>query len=627
MQQDSEEHDGVSEHRSAEHMQLSLWRRLYGYTRAYPRDLLLLGAFGLSSAVADVAFPLITKQVIDKVSAADTEASFAPELVAYTAYSIVLALSIGGLIRFAAKLRTQVSHDIRRDAFGNVQRLSVSYFDHRPVGWLMARMTSDCERLSTIMTWAFFDSVWGIAMMLGTAVTLLLMNVKLALCVLSVVPVLAWASSRFRKRMLQSARDVRHMNAQLTAAYNEGILGVLTSKAFGREQHNTSEFREQSRRMSEASVRSATLSALYVPVVSTLASLAVGLTLVVGGFDLFDGVIGTGTLIAALAYARSFFEPVEQLSRWFAHMQMAQASAERVLSLIDAVPTVRDSERVTRAIERQRSLPQRADIAPDGGPARIERIVLEQVGFAYDNGHEVLRDVSLEVRSGEMLAIVGPTGGGKSTLVNLICRFHEPTRGRVLIDGCDYRERSLTWLHQNLGMVLQTAHVFSGTIMDNIRYGKLTASDSEVIDAAQLAGAHAFVMSLENTYQTQVGEGGGRLSAGQKQLISVARAILADPRILVMDEATASVDTESERSIQRGLSHVLAGRIAFVIAHRLTTIRNATRIVVVDNGRIAEHGTHAELMQLRGHYYDLYRQQSLDQAAGTTAGAALPALA
>jgi ATP-binding cassette, subfamily B, bacterial len=522
-----------------------------------------------------------------------------------------------------SKIRTSVSHDIRRDAFENVQRLSISFFDHRPVGWLTARMTSDCERLSNILTWAFLDSVWGSAVMLGTSVVLISLQPKLALCVLTVVPVLGWLSARFQKRLLVSAREVRRLNSRVTASYNENIQGVLTSKAFVREQENLREFQELSSHMASTSVQSATLSAIYVPLVATIASLAAGLTLVFGGFELFKGAISAGTLVAFLHYARGFFEPVEQLSRWFAQMQMAQASAERVLSLIDAVPEIRDSEAVTRAIAAQSALPARPGIAADGGNSEIERIELEHVTFAYDNGHPVLNDVSLRVRAGETIAIVGPTGGGKSTLVNVICRFYEPTSGRVLIDGVDYRERSMAWLHSNIGMVLQSAHVFSGTILENIRYGRLSASDSEVVEAAKLAGAHSFVTSLEHGYATQVGEGGGRLSAGQKQLVSFARAILANPRILVLDEATSSVDTETERSIQRALAHVLTGRIAFVIAHRLTTIRNATRILVIENGKITESGTHMELMARRGHYHALYRQQSLKESTQTLQPAAL----
>ena len=533
---------------------------------------------------------------------------------AYIACTTVLSLSVGCFIWAGGKIRTHISHDIRRDGFENLQRLSFSFYDHRPVGWLMARMTSDCERLANILAWAFLDIIWGITLMLGIAVAMLVMNVKLALLALAVIPFLGWVSARFQKRMLRSAREVRRTNSRITGTYNESIMGVLTSKAFVRESENLNDFKKLTGKMYDASVENMIQAALYVPIIVTLASLSVGLTLAVGGFDLLHGVISVGTLVAFMAYARNFFDPIEQLGRWFAEMQMAQASAERIISLIDAVPAIRDSDDVIEATAMQRDLPARQSIGEDGGPARIERIELKDVCFDYGNGRRVLDHINLTASRGETIAIVGATGGGKSTLVNVVCRFYEPTRGAVLIDGIDYRKRSLHWLQSNLGIVLQNAHVFSGSILENIRYGRLDATDAQVHDAARLAGAHEFITELAQGYVTDVGEGGGRLSAGQRQLVSFARAILADPQILVMDEATSSVDTDTEQRIQRGMANVLAGRISFVIAHRLSTIRNATRIVVIEHGRIVEHGSHDALVALRGRYFDLYRQQSLSES-------------
>jgi ATP-binding cassette subfamily B protein len=445
---------------------------------------------------------------------------------------------------------------------------------------------------------------------------MLFMNPKLAIVVLAILPVLGWVSTKFQRHILRSARQVRATNSRITGSYNEAIMGVLTSKAFVREEANQEEFKELTNRMFGASVTNLTQAAIYVPIVITLASLATGLALAIGGIDLLDGAITAGTLVAFMAYTRHFFDPVEQLGHWFAEMQMAQASAERILSLIETDPEIKDSESVREAISRHASAPGGKRYAVDGGEAAIQRIELKGVGFAYDPKKPVLRDIDLTVERGETVAIVGPTGGGKSTLVNVICRFYEPTEGRVLIDGLDYRNRSLHWFQSNLGIVLKNAHVFSGTILENIRYGRLEASDEEVFAAAKLAGAHSFIEQFDDGYQTQTGEGGSRLSAGQKQLVSFARAILADPQILVMDEATSSVDTETEQRIQQGLANVLHGRIAFVIAHRLSTIRNADRIVVVEDGRITEMGSHQALMEARGHYFDLYRQQSLQESSG-----------
>jgi ATP-binding cassette, subfamily B, bacterial len=614
MYDDDNYDDGFDEEALARRMRLHLWRKLFAYTKPYRRVVVMLGFFATTTALMDVSFPLITRGVIDAVGAHGAATNLWPYVAAYVAATSVLSLSVGCFIWAGGKIRTHISHDIRRDGFENLQRLSFSFYDHRPVGWLMARMTSDSERLANILAWAFLDIIWGVTLMLGIAVAMLVMNVKLALLALAVIPFLAWVSARFQKRMLRSAREVRRTNSRITGTYNESIMGVLTSKAFVRESENLNDFKQLTGKMYDASVENMIQAAVYVPIIVTLASLSVGLTLAVGGFDLLHGVISVGTLVAFMAYARNFFDPIEQLGRWFAEMQMAQASAERIISLIDAVPDVRDSDDVIEATAMQRDRPARQSIGEDGGPARIERIELKDVCFDYGNGRPVLDHVNLTANAGETIAIVGATGGGKSTLVNVICRFYEPTRGAVLIDGIDYRKRGLHWLQSNLGIVLQNAHVFSGSILENIRYGRLEATDEDVFAAARLAGAHEFVTELADGYKTEVGEGGSRLSAGQRQLVSFARAILADPQILVMDEATSSVDTDTEQRIQRGMANVLAGRIAFVIAHRLSTIRNATRIAVIEHGRIIELGTHAELIALRGHYFDLYRQQSLHEA-------------
>ena len=608
--------DGFDDDALASQMNLNLWVKLFDYAKQYPRDLTCLAFFAFVTASMEVAYPLLTKGVIDEVAGHGTAAIRWPWAVGYFICTLTITCAIGGFIWMGGKIRTHVSHDIRRDGFANLQRLSFSFYDYRPVGWLMARMTSDCERLSNILAWGFLDLVWGSTMMIGIASAMLVMNAQLAVIVLAILPVLGWVSMKFQRRILKSARQVRATNSRITGSYNEAIMGVLTSKAFVREDANLEEFRGLTDKMYRASVLNLTQAAVYVPIVITLASLATGLALAIGGLDLIGGLITAGTLVAFMAYTRHFFEPIEQLGHWFAEMQMAQASAERILSLIEADPQIKDSASVLEAIERQRArTTAAARYAPDGGDAQIQRIELRGVTFAYDPAKPVLKDINLSVQRGETIAIVGPTGGGKSTLVNLICRFYEPSAGSVLIDGLDYRNRSLHWLQSNLGMVLQNAHIFSGNILENIRYGRLDASDEEVTAAAQLAGAHQFIEAFDAGYATPCGEGGSRLSAGQKQLVSFARAILANPQILVMDEATSSVDMQTEQHIQQGLVNVLRGRIAFVIAHRLSTIRNADRIIVIDDGQISEQGDHAELMAARGHYFELYRQQSLQEAS------------
>ena len=606
--------DGFDDAGAADGLQLDLWKRLLGYAFVYKKELAALLGVAFATALVEPVYPLLAKWVVDDVEANGLDASFAWWGGLYLVCNLAMAAAITGLIAFSGKIQAFTSHDIRRQAFANLQRLSFSYYDRRSSGWLLARLTADCNRLTDILAWALLDVVWSATTMLGFAVAMFVLNWRLALVALAVMPIVAWVSAKFRKRILTTARLVRSTNSRITGAYNESIMGVLTSKAFVREQANARDFGQLTRAMYRVSVRNLLLAAVYLPLVLLLASLATNMALATGGSMLLAGTLGVGTLIAFMMFVRHFFEPVETIGHWFAEMQMAQAAAERVLSLIDATPEIRDSEAVLAAIAAERERPSGPRTAIDGGPVRITEIELRDVGFAYQGSNPVLSDINLRVGMDETIAIVGPTGGGKSTLVNIICRFYEPTAGQVLMDGVDYRSRSLHWLQSNLGMVLQNAHVFSGSVRENIRYGRLTASDEEVQWCAKLAGAHDFIMEMERGYDTEVGEGGGRLSAGQKQLVSFARAILAEPQILVMDEATSSVDTETERKIQQGLKFVLQGRISFVIAHRLSTIRNATRIVVVDGGRIVETGDHATLLAANGHYAALHRQQSLNEA-------------
>ncbi len=603
MYDDENYDDGFDEAALAAHINIDLWKKLFAYARRYPTELKWLAGFAFSTASMEVTYPLLTKGVIDTVDAY-LKYGTDPQLwvwgVGYFICTLIICVSIGGFIWMAGKIRTHIAHDIRKDGFDNLQRLSFSFYDYRPVGWLMARMTSDSERLSNILAWGFLDLVWGFTMMAGIAIAMFVMNWQLAFVVFSILPFLAWVSARFQRRILKSARIVRATNSRITGSFNEAIMGVLTSKSFVREDANQQEFGSLTDKMYQASVTNLRHAAVYLPIVITMASLATGLALAVGGMDMIVGTMAVSTLIAFMAYTRHFFDPIEQLGHWFAEMQMAQASAERILSLIEAEPAIKDSATVQAAGE---------------GPAEINQIELKQVSFAYNPAKPVLDNINLVVKKGETVAIVGPTGGGKSTLVNIVCRFYEPTQGQVLIDGIDYRNRSLHWLQSNIGMVLQNAHVFSGSILENIRYGRLQATDAEVIEAAKIAGAHDFITAFQDGYQSDAGESGSRLSAGQKQLVSFARAVLADPQILVMDEATSSVDTQTEQRIQKGMQRLLAGRIAFIIAHRLSTIRNADRIIVIDAGRITEQGSHHELMSARGHYYELYRQQSLQESS------------
>jgi len=577
-------------------LQSELWLQLWGYARRYPRDLLLIGSCAIVTAAMEICYPLITRSVVDAVAADMPGSLIWKYAVLYALTTVVITVSIGGFIRIGGKLRTRISYDIRRDGFANLQALSFSYYNRRPVGWLMARMTADCDRLSNILVWGFLDAIWGSTMMVGIIIAMFWLHPQLATVVLCVLPVLAVVSVFFQRRLLISARAATVINSRITANYNEAISGVLTSKVFVREQANHDDFSGLTRRLANAKIKNVTYASIYLPIVVTLASLAIGLTLVIGGIEVLGGAITVGTLVAFMAFANNIFEPVEQISERFAEMQMAQASAERILGLINEVPAIQDAQ----------------DLNTDTTP--ITRIQFVDVCFAYDNAKPILQNINLDAHYGHTIAIVGPTGGGKSTLVNVLARFYEPTQGSVLINGLDYRRYSQQWVQSRLGVVLQDNHIFSGTIMSNIRYGQLDATDAQIIEASKLAGAHEFIMNFDDGYSTQAGEGGNKLSAGQKQLVSLARAIVADPQILIMDEATSSVDTETEQQIQKGLAALLKGRTGFIIAHRLSTIRQADHILFIDAGRIVEQGTHRELMLEGGRYRDLYELQQLQDS-------------
>ena len=594
---------------------LRIWRQLLNYALAYPRDLSVLAACAIVVALCEISFPLVTKDVVDGVFLSGEDYPLAQAGWLYFALCVALGGAVLGFIWFGGKLRAHISHDIRQEGFKNLQRLPFEYYDFRPVGWLMARMTSDCERLSNILAWGILDLFWSLTIMLGVIIAMLIMEWRLALLILTTIPALVLISRYFQRRILKSARLVRKTNSRITGSYNENIMGVLTSKVFVKEADNLRRFGGLTDTMHGASIQNAVQAAVYLPIVITLGSLATGLALVMGGIESLWGWITTGTLIAFLTYTRHFFEPIEQLAHWFAELQMAQASAERILSLINEVPSIKDSE----AVQARLAQAPAANLAADGGQLDIQRVTFDQVSFRYATGLPVLKNIDLSLNRGQSLAIVGATGGGKTTLVNLLARFYEPTSGRILIDGVDYRERSLHFLQSNLGVVLQNSHIFAGTVRDNIRYGKLNASDQEIHVAAKSAGAADMIAQLEAGYDTLIEEGGTSLSSGQKQLIAFARALLRDPQILIMDEATSSVDTLTEQRIEIGLRALLKDRISVIIAHRLSTIRNADQICVLDQGEIIEMGSHEALIQQKGKYFQLFMQQSLSNLWEQTA--------
>jgi len=553
----------------------------------------LVGFVGLVAMVAilDATFNFLKKQIIDRgITPADTTA-LTGVIVVYAAIALLEAACVFGFIYFAGMLGEQIQYDLRKLMFNHLQELSFSYFDRTPVGWIMSRVTSDSGRIADLVTWGLLDVTWGALSILTATTFMLYINWRLGLLVFAIVPLLVLVASQFQKRIVGEYRKVRKMNSKITGAYNENITGVRVVKALNREDVNLGEFGELTTQMYRASFRAAWLSALFLPIVQFISALALSSVAWYGGRQAGLGLMTIGDLQAFIGYIAFMLWPVQDLARVYAEMQHAIASAERTFSLIDSQPEV---------VNRPGAV--------DPGTLRGE-IEFDHVDFFYQSGKPVLQDFCLKVQPGETIALVGPTGGGKSTIVNLLCRFYEPQSGTIRLGGRDYTELTLHAIQSRLGVVLQTPHLFSGSIRENIRYGRLDATDAEIEEAARVAGAHDFIVTLEKGYAAEVGEGGNLLSVGQKQLISLARAVLAQPEIFIMDEATSSVDTLTEALIQRGMERLMQGRTSFVIAHRLSTIKRASRILVIEQGGISEMGTHAELLRQRGHYYQLYTRQ------------------
>ena len=590
-------------------LDLTLWTRVFRHALPYKRLLIPLAISAVAIALIEASFALITRWAVDDVVKDGNTLSLWPHMTVYAALTCLLAVGVWVFITSAGGLANHMSHDIREECFKRIQELEFAYFDHRPTGWLISRLTSDCDKLARIIAWGSLDLLWAICLVLIIAVIMVLLHPVLGLLVLSVVPPLIFVSAVFQKRLLLSSRDTRKFNSMITASFAEALQGLRTTKTLVREQENSVEFQVISSQMYGVSIQNALQSAVYIPMVLALGSLAAGIALWRGGVGVIDSSLSLGTLVAFIFYTGQFFAPINQIAHVLVQMQGAQAAGERVLSLLATEPSIIDSGDVRSRLEKWDTPDRPANLAVDGYPDGIESLEFRHVDFSYSEGESVLKDFNLSVKSGQTIALVGASGGGKSTIVNLAARFYEPTGGQILVNGRDLRERGLVWYQSNLGIVLQSPHLFSGSVRENIRYGKLEATDEEIEAVARSVNADRFIRALENGYDTDVGEGGNRLSTGQKQLISFARALLADPRIFIMDEATSSIDTETEQLIQRGLKAIFHGRISFVIAHRLSTIRMADQILVIEKGKIMESGTHSELIEAKGRYLALYTHQ------------------
>lgn len=597
----------IDDNNVTEKLDIGIWRRLFKYLSEFKKGLILLALLMTIVAGIDAIMPLMTRYAIDNFVVKQTTNGLIKFGTAYFCIFSFQAFNVRLFIRQAGKIETHLAYHIRQLGFKRLQQLSFSYYDNSSVGWLMARMTSDVARLSEIISWGLIDMVWAIVMMIGFICIMLYYDIKLTLVSMCVVPPLFLVGIFFQKKILKSYRKVRKLNSQLTADFSEEVSGAKTTKTLVRENENLIEFKQDADNMRNSAIRAVIFSSLFLPIVITMGSIGTGFALWFGGNEVITKTLTYGTFVMFISYTIQFFDPVSQLAGTIAELQQAQASAERIISLVETEPDIWDREEV---IEKYGDL---FSAKKENWEEMHGDIEFKNVSFSYKNGEKVLDNFNLKVKKGETIALVGETGSGKSTIVNLICRFYEPDRGKILIDGKDYRERSLLWLQSNIGYVLQSPHLFSGTIRDNIRYGKLDASQQEIERAAKLVNAHEFIMKMENGYEAQVGEGGGNLSTGEKQLISFARAIVSNPAIFVLDEATSSIDTETERMIQSAIEKVLSGRTSFVVAHRLSTIVSADKILVIKKGRIAEAGTHKELLRNKGYYFRLYTNQLLQE--------------
>lgn len=577
---------------------LRVWKPVL--SRAFAQRAAITGLIGSGVFVAaiETVLPLIVGRIVD--TARDGKADeLAPVLLVYAAIFACFAAGVWLFIESAGKVSTRTADRLRRDCFAKLQTLEPAYFDVRPTGWLVSRLTSDCSKVCGILPWVLLDFAWCSAIIVGVVTAMFWTNPRLALWALAAVPAMALLSAVFQRFLIRAGREARRLSSAMTASYGEMLLGARTTKTLAREDANLGEFQRLSADMNRWAMRGAILSSIYMPLMAMLAATAGALVLWQGaGWVLADEKVSLGTLIAFMQFAALFAQPVQELAQRFADILNASSAAERISTLLSTEPAIVD----------------RSAAQPPQRHAPIRELRFEGVDFWYREGVPVLEGFSLAARRGQTIALVGSTGGGKTTIVSLAARFYEPRAGRITVDGTDLRDIPLAWFTERIGLVPQVAHLFAGTIRENIRYGKLDASDSDIERAARRVKAHAFIEALEKGYDTEVGEGGERLSTGQRQLVALARAVLRDPQILVMDEATSSIDTATERLVQEGVDELLhsgadGGRISFVVAHRLSTIRRADVILVIEKGRIAEQGSHAELLARRGRYWELYTNQ------------------
>ena len=578
--------------------------KLLPFLKPYRGIIVWMISLGFAGGLVDIILPLFQEYAIDHFIAMQTLDTMKTFVWVYLGVLAFQVIANGISAYQACQIEMYVGRDMKRESFNHLQTLAFSYFNQNSVGYIHARVMSDTNRIGALVSWSLMNGVWYISYIIGAIFVMLKTNARLAFWVLLIVPVIAVVAQMFQLKLVTLNHKIREVNSQITSNFNEGITGAKTTKTLVIEKKMEENFNRTTDEMELRSVHATHYRALFASMISFASSVALSLVLWQGGRITMDGIMEIGTLSVFMSYALGMMEPIQWIVRSISDLITVQVNVERFSTLMETQSDVCDSKEV-EAKYGDSFEPKRENWEPLHGD-----ITFEDVSFKYPDGDEyVLEHFNLHIPQGTNVAIVGETGAGKSTLVNLVCRFFEPTSGRVLIDGCDARERSQLWLHSNIGYVLQTPHLFSGSVLENLRYGNPNATMEQIEEAVKSVSADEVIARMEHGYESNVGEGGDLLSTGEKQLLSFARAILADPRIFVLDEATSSIDTVTEKKIQDATDRLMKGRTSFVIAHRLSTIRQADIILVIRNGKIIEQGSHKELIAKHGEYYNLYTKQ------------------
>ncbi|WP_213592450.1 ABC transporter ATP-binding protein [Paenibacillus woosongensis] len=572
------------------------FRRLFAYMKPYARQMLpLVLLMTVLGTITKLTVPYLTSIAIDKAIA--PEAGSPSLKLLYILTGIIVALYIVQWI--SSKLRIKytniigqrVIYDLRSDLFKHIQKLSFNFFDKRPAGSVLVRVTNDVNSLQDLFTNGVVNLMIDCVQLAGIVVILLLINWQLGLAVMITVPIMFFVSTKLRQKIRIAWQEVRMRNSRINSHLNESIQGIRVTQAYTQEQENMRYFDMMNMDSKKSWDKASAMNQMFGPIIEITGGLGTFILFMLGAYMIQSGQLTIGLLVAFSNYVGNFWDPINRLGMMYNQLLVAMASSERIFEFIDEEPSIADK-------------PGAKPLPPIEGNIEFKNVI-----FEYEKGRQALKGISLNVRSGQSIALVGHTGSGKSTIINLLSRFYDTTEGSVCIDGHDIRDVTVQSLRSQIGIVLQDTFIFSGSIRDNIRFGRLDATDEEVEAAAKAVDAHDFIMKLPGGYDTEVEERGNALSMGQRQLLSFARALLANPRILILDEATASIDTETELKIQDALKVLLKGRTSFIVAHRLSTIRNADNIVVLDHGEIKEQGSHQQLMEQKGIYSGLVEAQ------------------